>query len=90
MGVTLNRELRHSEKYKNAPFKSDHEEADSRVWFHAVKCEHRNILIFSPDTDTVHIGLTLVDQRNHKEVAIQLSDKFELSSTVSLSSTSAN
>ena len=65
----------HSEKYENAPLKSDHEEADSRVWFHAVRCEHRNILIFSPDTDTVHIGLPLVDQRNDNEVVIQFSDK---------------
>ena len=65
----------HSEKYENVPLKSDHEEADSRVCFHALKCEHRNILIFSPDTDTVHTGLPLVDQRNDKEVVIQLSDK---------------
>ena len=65
----------HSEKYENVPLKSDHEEADSKEWFYAVKCEHRNILIFSPDTDTVHIGLPLVDQRNDKEVVIQLSDK---------------
>ena len=85
MGFTLNRELRHSEKYKNAPFKSDSEEADSRVWFHAVKCEHRNILIFSPDTDTVHIGLTLVDQRNDKDVVIQLSDKFGHQSFIHIS-----
>ena len=43
----------HPEKYENALFKSDYEEADSRVRFHSVKSE----------------------QRNDKEVVIQLADK---------------
>ena len=69
-------------KYESVPFKSDHEEADTRVWFHVVKCEHRNILIFSPGTDAVHIGLPLADKRNDKEVVIQLSDKLGHQSSI--------
>ena len=37
---------------------SNAEEADTRVWLHASKSNARNILIFSPDTDTYHVGMT--------------------------------
>ena len=36
------------ETFETISFKSNHEEADSRVWFHALTCTGRNILIFSP------------------------------------------
>jgi hypothetical protein len=36
------------------------EEADTRIWLHALNTTGRNILILSPDTDVYHIGLPLV------------------------------
>ena len=36
---------------------SDHEEGDSRVWFHASQTSCRTVIIYSPDRDTFHIGL---------------------------------
>ncbi len=41
--------------------KSDAEEADTRVWLHALKSGGIRKLICSPDTDVFHIGLPLVD-----------------------------
>ena len=35
----------------------NHEETDSRAWLHALTGSTNNVLIFSPDTDTYHIGL---------------------------------
>ena len=63
------------ETSENISFKSNHEEADSRVWFHALACAGKNILIFSPDTDTVHIGLPFIDGDCDKNVVLQLSDR---------------
>lgn len=37
----------------------DHEEADTRVWLHAVTSSAINIIIYSPDTDVYFIGLPL-------------------------------
>ena len=47
-------------------FSSNHEEADTRVWFHALKFEKS--IIYSPDTDTFMIGLPLVDPGCHDVV----------------------
>ena len=41
-------------------FKGNHEEADTRVWFHAFA--FAKALIFSPDTDTFMVGLSLLQQ----------------------------
>ncbi|KAJ8047412.1 hypothetical protein HOLleu_06401 [Holothuria leucospilota] len=52
---------------------SNHEEGDSRVWFHAFHTECKNILIYSPDRDIFNIGLPLMS--NHflgKQVFVQL------------------
>ncbi|CAG2223369.1 unnamed protein product [Mytilus edulis] len=38
----------------------DHEEADTRVWLHAVTSSAINIIIYSPDTDVYFIGLPLL------------------------------
>ena len=46
---------------ENHSLKSGHEESDSRVWYHAFQCTGHKILIYSPDTDTVHIGLPLLN-----------------------------
>ena len=55
----------------NPMFTSNHEEGDSRVWFHACQTTCQRISIYSPDTDTYHIGLPLIA----KEVMVQLSMK---------------
>ena len=55
-------------------FASNHEEGDSRVWFHACQTVCKRICIYSPDTDTYHIGMPLLaEQLKDKEVIVQLS-----------------
>ena len=51
--------------------RSDVEESDSRIWLHALHSAGRK-LIFSPDTDVYHIGLTLLDPQQ-QDVYVQLS-----------------
>ena len=59
----------------NDNLKSDHEETESRVWFHAFKSNGKRILIFPPDTDTYHIGLSLIGKYHDKDVIVQLSNQ---------------
>ena len=33
-------------------------EADTRIWLHASKSKAKKLLLFSPDTDTYHTGMT--------------------------------
>ena len=40
------------------PYGSNADEGDSRVWRHALR--HQHAMVYSPDTDTFHIGLPLV------------------------------
>ena len=47
------------------------EETDTRIWLHVLNSTAQHLLILSPDTDTYHIGLTLLPPG--KEVIIQLS-----------------
>ncbi|XP_078589268.1 uncharacterized protein LOC144869676 isoform X2 [Branchiostoma floridae x Branchiostoma japonicum] len=42
--------------------RSNHEESDTRVWLHAASSRYENIMIYSPDTDTYHVGLPIVRQ----------------------------
>ena len=37
------------------------EEADTRLWLHAIKSEGHKKLVFSPDTDTLFTGLGMVN-----------------------------
>jgi len=49
------------------------EEADTRIWLHASKCDAKKLLIFSPDTDTYHIGMTATAVNLiNKEVMLQI------------------
>ncbi len=50
--------------------KSDAEEADTRVWLHALRSRGTRKLVCSPDTDVFHIGLPLIDSSVH--VIVQL------------------
>ena len=63
--------------------KSNHEEADSRIWFHVAKSSFENILIYSEDTDTYHIGMPLLNHLG-KSIVIQLSNKFSANKYLNL------
>ena len=43
----------------------DVEESDTRVWLHVLCGSGRKKLLYSPDTDVYHIGLTLIDPSLH-------------------------
>ena len=49
------------------------DEADLRVWLHCVNSEGNRKLIFSPDNDVYHIGLTVSQTMPHTDVFVQLS-----------------
>ena len=52
-------------------YQSNAEEADNRMWRHAIQSPNNDILIYSPDTDVYNIGLHLVTQPS-KNYIIQL------------------
>ena len=52
-------------------YRSCAQEADMRVWRHAINSQAHNILIYSPDTDVYNIGLGLICGRS-AECIIQL------------------
>jgi hypothetical protein len=47
---------------------ADHEEGDTRVWFHASKLTANRLIIYSPDTDTFFIGLPLIKKLTGKSI----------------------
>ena len=51
---------------------SNHEEGDSRVWFHSSKSLCERVVIYSPDRDTFHVGLPVVSNFVDKQVYVQL------------------
>ena len=53
------------------------DEADLRVWLHCVHSAGRRKLIFSPDTDVYHAGLTVVPLLPESEIIVQLSKTFK-------------
>ena len=53
-------------------YRSNAEEADTRVWLHATHSAGRRKLIFSPDTDVYHIGLTCAELASTNTI-VQLS-----------------
>lgn len=56
-GRALGTNLDHQSVVAISNFTSNAEEADSRVWRHAQA--YKKVLIYSPDTDTLHVGLPL-------------------------------
>ena len=49
------------------------DEADVRVWLHCQKACGVQILLYSPDTDVYHIGLSVVGKLHECDVIVQLS-----------------
>lgn len=58
-------------------FNSNIQEGDSRVWLHAFSCTGDKVLIFSPDNDTYHIGLVLLDKHPNKSVFVAVDSQIE-------------
>jgi len=65
-----------SEAMIRPTFTSNVDEADMRIWLHSLHSVGNRILVFSPDTDVYHIGLT---QIYGKHVIIQLSKSLNVS-----------
>ena len=62
----------HGESTLTADNVSAHaQEADTRLWRHAVQCISECILIYSPDTDVYNIVLSLL-QETPKQYIVQL------------------
>ena len=47
------------------------EETDTRIWLHVRKTTCEQILVLSPDTDVYHIGITMEDVAETKDVVVQ-------------------
>ena len=52
---------------------SNADEADLRVWLHCLHSRGTNKLLFSPDTDMYHIGLTILPVLHTGNIVVQLS-----------------
>ncbi len=52
-------------------YTSNAEEADTRLWFHVKHSGGQKKLLFSPDTDVYHIGLTAANLTTN-DIIIQL------------------
>ena len=56
---------------------SNVDEADLRVWLHCKHSQGTKVLIYSPDTDIYHIGMTKIpSELTNKDVIVQLSKYF--------------
>ena len=56
---------------------SNADEADLRVWLHCLHSPGINKLLFSPDTDVYHIGLTVLPHLPAAKAVVQLSKSFK-------------
>ncbi len=52
---------------------SNADEADLRVWLHCVHSTGTRKLVFSPDTDVYHVGLTVAPVLSDSEIFVQVS-----------------
>ena len=48
----------------------DAEESDTRVWLHVLRSSGHKKLLYSPNTDVYHIGLTVIDPCVHVYVKL--------------------
>ena len=51
---------------------ANHEEGDTRVWFHASKSTANRLIMYNPDTDTFFIGIPLIKKLSGKSIFVQL------------------
>ena len=69
----------HREKLTRPSFNSNVDEADMRIWLHCMHSTGDKILIFSPDTDVYHIGLTQMNMMPGRHIIVQLSKSLSVS-----------
>ena len=66
--------VRHGQSKQSHPdLSSNADEADLRVWLHCKNSCGIHKLLYSPDTDVYHIGLTVLSEIPEHEVIVQLS-----------------
>ena len=66
--------VRHGQSKQSRPdLSSNADEADLRVWLHCKNSCGIHKLLYSPDTDVYHIGLTVLSEIPEHEVIVQLS-----------------
>ena len=53
-------------------YRSNAQEADMRIWRHAVQSQHEHVLVCSADTDVYNIGLVMAQPNKHYLVQINL------------------
>ena len=51
-------------------YTSNAEEADTRVWLHVREAQGKCKLVYSPDTDVYHIGLTTADLQSNEVIVL--------------------
>lgn len=51
-------------------YRSNAQEADMRMWRHAIQCQHDHVLVCSADTDVYNIGLVMTRPSKHYLVQI--------------------
>ena len=66
-----------SEKLPRPQLWTNADEADLRVWLHCIHSTGTRKLIFSPDTDVYHVGLTVAPLLPGTEIMVQLSKSFK-------------
>ena len=54
----------------------NHEEADTRVWFHAYITQCKTVAVYSPDRDVFNVGLPLIQQMPGKYLFVHLRAKY--------------
>ncbi|XP_072051451.1 uncharacterized protein [Amphiura filiformis] len=53
-------------------YDSNHEEGDSRIWFHAITSTCNIVVVYSPDRDILHVGLPIVSLVSGREFVVHL------------------
>ena len=57
---------------EDARYATNAEEADMKLWKHALVCNQQQVLIYSPDTDVYNIGLTYASTCDSTEFIVQI------------------
>ena len=71
VGIQAFRVTANGSKMQDEALNSDADEADLKVWLHCQMSSGKKKLIFSPDTDIYHIGLTVVKTMPDAEIIVQ-------------------
>ena len=61
------------EKLPRPTLYSNADESDTRIWLHCVHSHGAKKLLYSPDTDIYHIGLTVTHSISDQHIIVQMS-----------------